>query len=416
MRHLLFLAHRVPYPPDKGEKIRAYHALIHLAQRFKVHLGCFADDPDDLNHLPHLQEICETVRVVSLSRRQGLARALRGFASGSSLSEQYFRDAAMTRWASEIMRRFCPQSIYVFSSAMAPYALPYASSQRVILDMVDVDSEKWRVYSGKSSWPMSLIYARESRTLLAFERSAALAFDRCLFVSMAEAESFLRLVPEAADRVGHYDNGVDLVHFDPARSYANPFHANCEAIVFVGTMNYRPNIEAAEWFARDIFPRIRASRPAAEFWIVGADPASRVTRLSRLAGVRVTGRVEDVRPYLAHSACVVTPLQIAHGVQNKVLEAMAMSKPVVATPEAAEGISAVAGEELLIAETPSAFADAVMSVLSGGGFGLGRRARKRVESDHQWSRNLQVLDDLLGEHVSDESALSHETVANALPR
>ena len=404
MPDLLFLAHRVPYPPDKGEKIRSYHALLHLAKRFRVHLGCFADNPDDEQYLPQLRDICGgDVRVFPLARRFGLARGLYGLATGASLSEYYFRDSRMTRWVADTMARVRPGNVFLYCSAMAPYAMPYRSAHRVILDMVDVDSEKWRAYAAKAAWPVSALYAREARALLALERGAARAFERTLLVSNAEATVFRRLAPESSGRIGHYDNGVDLRTFDPARAYPNPFAAGTEPVVFTGTMDYRPNIEAVEWFATAIFPQIRAARPSADFWIVGANPARPVSRLASLPSVYVTGRVPDVRPYLAHAACVVAPLKIARGVQNKVLEAMAMAKPVVATPAAAEGISAAPGKELLVAETPQAFAGAVLSVLSvlaGDGAGMGREARARVENDYSWSLNLEVLDRIFNDSAA----------------
>jgi sugar transferase (PEP-CTERM/EpsH1 system associated) len=413
MGDLLYLAHRMPFPPDKGEKIRAYHALVSLARHYRIHLGCFVDDPEDEKHLPVLQDICASVRMIPLDRRMGLARGLYGIARGASLSEHYFRDPRLSRWVDETVRRARPKSIFVYSSTIAPYAMPYAPTHRVILDMVDVDSQKWSAYSVKAGWPMKMLYARESRAVLALERRAAMAFERSLFVSRAEAQAFVRLAPETAGRVGYYENGVDLRHFDPAGSFANPFAPSSQAIVFTGTMNYRPNVEAVDWFARLVLPPIRAARAAAEFWIVGAHPSLSVARLAALPGVHVTGRVTDVRPYLAHAACVVAPLHIARGVQNKVLEAMAMAKPVVATPSAREGLSALDGEDLLIAGTPALFADAVISVLMGGGRELGLRARGRVETDYDWSRNLRVLEGLFCDRHSEPPATRERRVKTA---
>ena len=392
MSDLLFLVHRIPYPPDKGEKIRAHHVLRHLAKNFRVHLGCFADDPDDEQYAGRLKEFCASTYVAPLSRRKAFARGVAALAMGGSLSEGYFRDARMTRWVAETMARVRPENIFVFCSAMAPYAMPYASAHRVVLDMVDVDSEKFRAYGEKANWPLGLLYARESRALLGLERRAAIAADRSFFVSREEAGIFLASAPEAAGRVDYFQNGVDLDYFDPARGYKNPFALETAPIVFTGTMDYRPNIEAVEWFAEKAFPAIERDHPKAEFWIVGSNPASRVEKLAQQAGVRVTGRVPDVRPYLAHAACVVAPLHIARGLQNKVIEAMAMARPVVVTPAAFEGLSATAGRDVLLADTPSRFADAVSSVLAGKAHGLGGRARLVAEADYNWTRNLAVLD------------------------
>ena len=391
---LLFLAHRMPYPPDKGDKIRAYHVLRHLAKRFRVHLGCFADDPEDLRYTAQLSELCESTCILPLNRTKALARGLAGLALGRSLSERYFRDARMTRFVAELVARVKPESIFIYCSAMAPYAMPYARDHRVLLDMVDVDSEKWRAYSKNANWPVSRLYEREARAMLRLERRAAMAFDRSFFVSRAEADAFLAQAPEAAERIGYFQNGVDLNYFNPARAAADPFRAGSAPIVFVGRMDYRPNVEAVEWFARDMLPAIRRRHSNAKFWIVGASPAARVTRLASVPGVHVTGRVPDVRPYLAHAACIVAPLHIARGIQNKMLEAMAMARPVVATPAACEGLSMVAGQDVLVAETPAEFVDAVSAVLSGAADGLGAAARARAEGDYDWCGNLQVLDGL----------------------
>jgi sugar transferase (PEP-CTERM/EpsH1 system associated) len=393
-RDLLFLAHRVPYPPDKGDKIRAYHLLRHLSKHFRVHLGCFADEPEDLRHAQILSELCASTIILPLNRTKAMARGLVGLAFGSSLSEGYFGDSRMTRWVAATVSRVKPESIFVYCSAMAPYAMPYAHEHRVLLDMVDVDSEKWHAYSKNAAWPVSPLYARESRALLHLERRAATTFDRSFFVSRAEADAFLAHAPEAAERVGYFQNGVDLDYFKPGRDFSNPFANGCRAIVFVGRMDYRPNVEAVEWFARDILPGIRRHHPGAQFWIVGANPAPRVAALGSNSSVHVTGRVADVRPYLAHAACVVAPLHIARGVQNKMLEAMAMARPVVATPQACEGLSARAGEDVLVAQTAAEFVEAVGVVLTGAADGLGGAARARVEADYDWTRNLAVLDHL----------------------
>ena len=394
MRDLLFLAHRMPYPPDKGDKIRAFHVLRHLARSFRVHLGCFSDDPNDAQYVERLGEHCASMFVAPLSRRIALARGLYALASGDALSEGYFRDARMTRWVAETMARVDPENIFVFCSSMAPYATPYAATHRILVDMVDVDSEKWRAYGEQAAWPLDRLYARESRALLALERRTAMLFERSLFVSQAEADVFMLAAPETVGRVGFFQNGVDLDYFNPARVFPNPFSGEAAPIVFTGTMDYRPNIEGVEWFANDIFPLVRRDHPRSEFWIVGSYPSPRVTKLAQKLGIRVTGRVADVRPYLAHASCVVAPLHIARGLQNKVLEAMAMARPIVATPAACEGLSAKAGQDLLLAHKPDAFADAVSSVIAGGLQSLGHQARLRVETDYNWSRNLKVLDEL----------------------
>jgi sugar transferase (PEP-CTERM/EpsH1 system associated) len=189
--------------------------------------------------------------------------------------------------------------------------------------------------------------------------------------------------------------GVDLARFNPADIYPTPYATPGAKIVFTGNMDYWPNADAAIWFANEAMPLLRGRQPAAEFWVVGANPGPGVRDLAKLPGVRVTGRVEDVRPYLAHASLAVCPLRIARGIQNKVLEAMAMGKPVIASPPAFEGVRARAGCDLLVAEGAAAFADQIEDVLSGQHPQLGQRARQAMEQGYAWSKVLQPLDTYL---------------------
>jgi sugar transferase (PEP-CTERM/EpsH1 system associated) len=242
---------------------------------------------------------------------------------------------------------------------------------------------------------MRQVWAREGKTLLELERRAAREFDHSIFVSEAEARHFADLAPETAPRVGWVDNGVDLDRFDPARETASPYGGSAPVIVFTGTMNYRPNIEAVAWFATEVMPLLRARDPAPQLHIVGANPAPAVTALAALPGVHVTGAVADIRPFIAHATVAVAPLRIARGIQNKVLEAMAMARPVVASPQAFEGVRAQPGRDLLVAEGAAEMAAQVAAVLDGGHPGLGAAARAAVAAGHDWSAALKRLDPLL---------------------
>lgn len=394
-RRLLFLAHRIPYPPDKGEKIRAWHLLDHLAKRYVVDLGCLVDDPRDFDHVPVLARRCAEVRAVATGSRLAAAvRTLLRARPGVPLSQGWFHHPTLADWVEAGLRQRRWDVALVYSSAMAPYLMGDARLFRV-LDMVDVDSAKWAAYAAGARGPMRLVWRREARTLLALERRAAATFERTIFVSEPEARHFLDLCPEAAGRVDWVENGVDLARFDPTVPQPNPFPQGTLPIVFTGTMNYRPNVDAVVWFAEQVLPRIRARFPAAGFWIVGANPAPQVSALARLPGVSVTGSVPDVRPFLAHAALAVAPLLIARGIQNKVLEAMAMARPVVASPQAFEGVRAVPGRDLLVAEGVERTAEAVCAVLEGRHPGLGERARAAVREGHDWSATLARLDSLL---------------------
>jgi sugar transferase (PEP-CTERM/EpsH1 system associated) len=273
-----------------------------------------------------------------------------------------------------------------------------------VLDMVDLDSQKWAECAQHAGWPMRAVWAREARTLLAFERQAAAAFDRTLFVSNEELQDFAELAPECAARACAIANGVDLARFAPAPDYPDPYPASAgPRIVFTGIMNYWPNADAAAWFARSVLPAIRAQAPQAEFYVVGANPSREVRSLQRLPGVQVIGRVPDIRPWIAHASVAVAPLRIARGIQNKVLEAMAMARPVVASQQAYAGLSFAPGRDLLVANGALEMTQKVIEVLAGRHPALGQSARRAVEEAHNWEVTLSPLDALF---ASDRAASS----------
>ena len=391
MNDLLFLAHRIPYPPDKGEKIRAWHMLRHLAQTHRVHLGCFIDDAADWVHLPVLQGMCADVACFGIDRRKQRVRSLLRARPGLPLSVAYFDDARLRRWVSRKLAAGIGRAL-VYCSAMAPY-LASAIGMRRVLDLVDIDSEKWRAYAAGSYWPARAIWAREARTLLAFERRAAARFDRTILVSQAEADRFAELAPESRARIGWIDNGVDLETFAPG-VFADPYPAGGPVFVFTGTMDYRPNIDAVVWFAAEIMPKLRAALPRPRFAIIGSSPTEAVLALAG-PDILVTGRVTDVRPYVAHALAAVAPLRIARGIQNKVLEAMAMGRPVVASPGAFQGVRAQPGRDLLVADGADAFATHLTDLAAGAHPGMGVAARAAIVASYAWPRVLAGLDALL---------------------
>ncbi len=387
---LLFLCHRIPYPPDKGDKIRAWHMLEHLAGSYDVELGCLVDDPADLDHIPTLRRTCSVVEAyLTGTRRAAAARALLRWRPGLPLSLGWFHEPRLYAWAQAGLAARRYDAVFVYSSAMAPYAAG-PLGPRCVLDMVDVDSEKWRAYAADARAPMRQVWAREARTLLAYERRMAARFDRTLFVSNEEASRFKVLAPECKGRVDHVDNGVELARFDPELPSANPYAGGPPAIVFTGTMDYRPNIDAVTWFAREVMPRLAAHGP--RFHIVGANPTAAVLALAALPDIVVSGSVPDTRPYIAYAAVAVAPLRIARGIQNKVLEAMAMARPVVASPEAFEGVRARPGRDLLVAEGAADMAGCIQKILSGQHAGLGQAAREAVIAGHDWRSTLRRLD------------------------
>jgi sugar transferase (PEP-CTERM/EpsH1 system associated) len=394
VQDLLLLIHRMPYPPNKGDKIRSYHLLKHVAQRYRVHLGTFVDDPADWQHVPTVQAMCASSHFASLNPALARVRSLGALARGRSLSLDYYRDAGMARWVDQTVAAHGIERVLVFSSPMAQYADKYRGARRVI-DFCDVDSDKWRQYADKKSWPMSWLYRHEARRLLAYEREVASRWDASLFVSGPEAELFRRLAPESEAKIGHFSNGVDTDYFSPHHAHASPYAPGERALVFTGAMDYWPNVDAVQWFAGEIFPQLRARFADLRFYIVGSRPTPAVQALAQQAGVVVTGTVPDVRPYIAHASVAVAPLRIARGIQNKVLEAMAMATPVVVSPQALEGIDAVPGTELVLAPDAAGFVQAVASLLEQQEHAMGPAARARVERQYSWPSNLACIEERL---------------------
>ena len=395
MEDLLYLVHRIPYPPNKGDKIRSYHLLKHLSQRYRVHVGAFVDDKADWAYVDAVKQLAGgEVCLLPLHSKWATLKSAMGLLTGEPLTLPYYRDRRMQRWVDALVAREGVKRALVYSSSMAQYLMRHRDLNRVI-DFVDIDSDKWRQYAAKKSWPLNWVYRREATRLLAYERAVTRDFDAAAFVSDAEAALFKRLVPEQADKVFGFSNGVDTEYFSPAHVFASPFPVDERAIVFTGAMDYWANVDAVSWFASEVFRVVRDKVPNARFYIVGARPSPEVQSLRTIPGVIVTGAVPDVRPYLAHAALAVAPLRIARGIQNKVLEAMAMAKATVVSPEALEGIAAEDGKELLLARNGEEFRHQCINLLQHPGGRAGELARLRVMADYGWDRHLEGIDRVL---------------------
>jgi polysaccharide biosynthesis protein PslH len=392
-RNILFLCHRLPYPPNKGDKIRSYALLRHLATRGKVSLACFIDEREDLKYLDTVRALargdCHFEYLHPVTKMWRSAWAL---VSGKAITAACFGSERLQQWINRTLREVPYDDVVIFGSAMAPYLLNADfPATRVMFDMVDVDSDKWTQYAAGSRGLLGWIYRREARTLEQLERDAARAFGKTLLVSPFEAETFRQIAPASATKIGSLTNGVDLETFSPA-AFENPFAAGEAAIVMTGRMDYRPNYEGALWFTREILPHILTSLPAARVYFVGACPPR---ALQDVAGpnVVVTGSVPDVRPYLQFAKAVVAPLRIARGVQNKVLEAMAMAKPVIATCEATRSLDVEPGNQLWVENDPARFAAAVLAALqSPDRDRVAQNGHRYVERHHNWPRLLAEFD------------------------
>lgn len=379
---ILFLSNRVPYPPNKGERIRSYHEIAELSRRHEVHLATMAETGSDEESVAYLRTQCTSVGVTyRSSREEGLA-ALGALFSGRPLSIAAFDSRPFRHLVAERIRSVRPDILFAYTAAVAPYLEGISGTPRVI-DFVDADSEKYRVYSRLRGFPQSLLYAFEADRLARFEGHLASEFEASIVVTGAEADIVRRLAPSREITV--LPNGVDLELFHPP---ARSAQARRPDIVFTGVMGYYPNVDAVTYFAREAMPLVRAQVPDARFLIVGRDPVGSVRRLAELPGVVVTGTVPDVRPYLAGAAMAVAPFRIARGVQNKILEGMASGLPVVGTSLAFQGLAATREDGVRMADSPEALAEAVVGWLRNEGERQerGRGARRFVERHHHWGR------------------------------
>ena len=391
MANLLYLVHRLPYPPNKGDKVRSYHLLRHLCAHHRVFLGTFVDDPEDAAHVDTLRQWCADVHAVRLNPLAARVRSLAGLLTGQALTLPYYDSGDLREWVERTCRTQTIDAALIFSSAMAQYV--DAGRLPTLVDFVDVDSAKWSQYAQARPWPLSWLFRREGDRLLAFERSVAGAARRSFFVTENEAALFRQLAPECAGPVDAVGNGVDTEFFAPSSALASPYPADEKAVVFTGAMDYWPNVDAVTWFAAEVLPRLRQASPQLRFWIVGRSPTPEVRQLAG-EGVTVTGTVADVRPYLMHAALVVAPLRVARGIQNKVLEAMAMARPVITSSACAGAIDAEIGRELLVADSADDYANAISGLLGDAptANAIGAAARRRVVDRYGWSAQLSGID------------------------
>ena len=440
--NILYLCHRIPFPPNKGDKIRSFNQIRYLSERgWSVHLCAFADEPGDMAHVDRLKEYCHTVDVLLLHRRWRVLRGAIALAAGGVLSVGYHFSGRMQERVDRVLSLYPIEACVCFSSPMAehlfrsrrlrgtfgarlmetsspksgsdaPNPQPQTSSSelsvrpRLVMDLVDVDSSKWELYAEQKKPPAAWLYALESKRLARYEKRIAVAFDAVLLVSEAERDLLRERCGSLSHRIRALPNGVDMEYFRPeAPGQDGQRNQGSRSIVFCGMMDYYPNVDAVVWFAREILPRLRDGLGAVGFRIVGARPTKEVRALQELPGVEVLGRVDDVRPFVLQADVSVAPIRIARGIQNKILEAMAMQKPVVATPQAFEGIQAQPGRDLLVAGTASAFTDAVSDFLSNPDrrARIAENGRRFVEARHDWNHLLEGLAELLQSSGSEAS-------------
>ena len=386
--NILFVSHRLPYPPNDGARVRAFHMIQHLAKRGDVTVASLARSAAEYTAGRRLAIYCRRLLIQPISPAAAAIRTVASLGTRTPSSMGYFHSPALQHRINEELATRSYGLIVVHSSSVAPY-VKHIQTVPKLLDFVDMDSQKWLAYGQTRPFPLSIGYRLEAAKLQTAEAELSAHFDVCTCITAAELQS---LQSYGSARVsGWFPNGVDLDYFN-ANNNDNDY--DCNNICFIGRMDYYPNVQAMSRFCEEVFPIIRRERPDAKLTIVGADPVRAVRKLGKLEGVKVTGTVPDVRPYLQRAAVSIAPMLIARGIQNKILEAMASGVPVVASRLAAAGIDAKPGEHFLVADMPENFAAAVLQMLSAPRrrATLARAARRFVEQNYSWGHAMQQFD------------------------
>ncbi len=386
---ILFLSHRIPYPPNKGDKIRSFNILRHLAEKHEVHLACLADDKRDLRYKADLLKICKAAEIIYINKFLANFKMLCRLISGQPLTLGYFHSSRLQKTINNWLKAEGCDVIYVFSSGVAQYVLDVKT--RKIMDFVDVDSDKWMQNARYAKFPVSLIYRLESLRMKKYEKMILNAFNHSIVITDNEKKLLESFVPDA--RTAVISNGVD---YNYLFKQAN-FNISDLIIIFTGAMDYFANIDGVIYFHNEIFPLVKQKIKNVKFYVVGSNPAKAVQDLAKDKDVVVTGFVEDIRPYLQKAAVCVVPLRIARGIQNKILEAMSMELPVVTTSQTAKNLNVYPGEDIFVADTPEDFARQVIELLQNENLRLqtGAKARETVKKHYDWQKNLAKIDALL---------------------
>jgi polysaccharide biosynthesis protein PslH len=384
---ILFLSQRVPYPPNRGDKITTWRLVERMKRHHDVQVIAFAHDQGDEDAARELAAKGIPTRTIPYDDRWKKLCSLPLLATRTPLTLGVYGSRALQAEVDRVIAS-CDMA-YAYSSSMGAFLERHASVPRV-MHFGELDSDKWRQYSERTGFPMSWVYRREWRTLLAFERRVAAAFTENVLCTPLEQTIFAEQIPGASSIV--LRNGVDLAYFAPPKTPPEPQH-----IAFTGVMNYFPNADGCVWFVREILPLVRREFPDARFTIVGSQPSPDVQKLTEVPGVTVTGFVKDTRDHLNKASISVAPLRIARGIQNKVLEAMALGMPVVGTTCATQGVEGQTERDYLVRDDAESFARAVCELLRrpDEARDLGLRARKFVEANYDWEVVFRPLDDIL---------------------
>jgi polysaccharide biosynthesis protein PslH len=385
MMRVLYLTSRLPYPPDRGDRLRACHFVERLSSEHEVSLVSFVARQAERDQEAYLRAFCRDIRIVPMSPRQSALTAAANVWRREPLQALYYRSAAMQRLVAQVVgeaaaegRPFDAAIAHLFR--MAPYLERCERAYRIV-DLTDVISQEVSRSLPYRGLAWRLIYRFEGPRIRRYERRVAGTFDEVWLISQADRQVLAAQCPQANLRV--VPNGVDASCFFPTHETTRP-----GSLIFVGHLGVLHNMDAVTFLAREILPRVRQQVPGCTLEIVGASPSPEVRRLTGLPGVTLVGYVQDLNRHLNQAEVFVAPLRFAAGVQNKVLEAMAAARPVVTTPLVNAGLGAQAGRDLLLADGADETADQVVALLRDGDLRsqIGRAGLGFVHQAFGWDR------------------------------
>jgi polysaccharide biosynthesis protein PslH len=399
---LLFLAQRIPYPPNKGEKIRTFFQINHLVKQGHHVDIVFSSQTTEDNELGDAIAKLLSVGVIKEKLNYRWFRLLSGLLRNIPLSVCNFENGKLLKRLRHTVRNTKYDAIICTSSSMAEYvfksglnmeSLRSGKRPMLVMDFMDLDSDKWLQYAHSSPWPMKWIYKREAILLAKYENKIQRNFDHCFFISQNEVDLFSER-NGSSQNVHVLGNGINIDAYHPADH--QPENED-PVFIFTGVMDYKPNVDAVIWFAGNVWPLILEHFPKSRFFVAGMNPTTSIGELAKTTGIEITGFVDDILPYYHQSNYFVAPLRIARGVQNKVLQAFACGLPVISSKMGAEGIACVDGEHIMIASTGEDYLKAVQKLEADKIFkaALIANALDLVKSHYSWEGQLKVLDEIL---------------------
>jgi polysaccharide biosynthesis protein PslH len=392
---ILYVCHRFPYPPKRGGTIRPFNMIRHLSQSHAVTVCSLTHSPQQTQDAQGIAPFCSEFHIGQVDDRFQTLRMIATIPTPLTASASFFHSSALNRRIRRLLARKSFDLVFVHCSSVAHYVQHVVGIPK-ILDFGDMDSQKWLEYAEHKPFPLSMAYWWEGKRLRAEEKRLARHFDLCTTITRAEQQT---LIDYGGDTPSDwFPNGVDDGFFKPLEDAAY----DPDTIAFVGRMDYFPNQQSMFDFCAEVLPLLKAKRPQIKLQIVGAEPSPAVRKLADIPGVTVTGSVPDVRPFVGRAALTVAPLRIARGTQNKILEAMAMGVPVVASNIAAAGVDAVPGQHLLTADAPADMCQQILRILDDPSerARLSDAGRARVRSNHAWPNSMKRLDAIIDRCVA----------------